>query len=77
MIKHAESIHKLKQTSGSKLNFSINEDKFSHILYRFVPSFIFNSSNALLKLFANGFAVLIAKLVQNNSYAENYFDLNK
>lgn len=74
MSKH-ESLHRLKQSAMTNFNFNTQQDKFSHILYRFVPAFIFNSNNALLKLFTNGIAVLVAKLVHNNEYAENYFDL--
>lgn len=76
MVSQQNSLHRLKQSTVDNLNLFVKQDKFSHILYRFVPAFIFNSKNSLLKLFANGMSVLAAKLVQNNEYAENYFDLN-
>ena len=76
MISQSNSLHQFKRSNLTAHNFSKQDDKFSHILFRFVPGILFKSNNVLLSLFANGIAVLLAKIASHNSYAETYFDIN-
>jgi uncharacterized membrane-anchored protein YjiN (DUF445 family) len=75
-MNRSTSLHKFKRTIDRTRNYERKTDKFAHILYRFVPKTLFNSKNILTKVFTNGFAILIAKVISLIEYVELYFDIN-
>lgn len=77
MINQRTSIHKLKVEQFKTPTLYRSKSKYEHILYRFVPDFIFKAKNDLTRLFSNGLAVMVAKLVSNMDYLEGYFEVNE
>lgn len=76
MITKQQSIHAFKQKHTKIQDLHNDTNKFAHILYKFAPDILFNSENLFVKVFTNGLAIIVAKVVSANSYIEEYFDIN-
>lgn len=73
MLSQKDSLHRFKLKNFSGV-YNREVSKFENVLYRYVPEFIFNAKVMLTKLFANGLAVMTAKITSMGEYVEHYFE---